>query len=197
MKMSKGIHNQSHLKEMEVMNEVAVVKKMVPEILKDVAPTVLQAAEPICEAITQYGCRNQKAICNVVQNVVPEFSNVSKQFFDYVFKILELTEGAINQACEKELTEILENEQLDIHKKIEQGTELIEKMQENKREDQKFIKDMQILKVGGEVVIVVAVGVICVMAKKDNMFTSLNKDWQKTIRTGKRMDMLKNIFGKK
>ena len=135
MRMLKII-NSIMLKEMEIMNEVAIAKKVVPEILKDLGPTFVELEKPICDAIVQYGCCNQLAIRDIAVKTVPEFADVSGKFFEKMWSVIEAENNNDSKNTEKLMEVILKSQHMDITAQVEECRRVQE--EEFKRKQQRM-----------------------------------------------------------
>lgn len=109
----------------EVMN--VAVKKAVPQILESFGSEFLEAAEPICNAIAMYGCRNQIMIRDLAVAAVPKFQEISDSFFKEYFKNIEAMENREDARVGKYMEALwsIPSEELDARSKIRETNNIL------------------------------------------------------------------------
>ena len=99
-------------------NALAVTAiQAVPEILKSLGGACEKFAEPICNAIQVYGCRNQLAIVESVKCSVPEFVKFSEQFLEKYTEFITIAEQSSSRNYELVVSAVMDSE-MSIEEKV-------------------------------------------------------------------------------
>lgn len=128
-------------KEVAKMSKIA--KDMTPGILHIISQSIgcaaQELAEPLCKAITVYGCRNQIAIAKTVTEINPLFREISDQYFKLMSEAVNISMEIDSKNYDAILSAILNDPDADIETKTALAKEIIAVTKRNNRENIKVV----------------------------------------------------------
>lgn len=102
--------------------EAAIAQKAAPSILKALQNEknidLLPAVEPITNAFTTVSCKDQIAISEIGKAACPAFAAVSKEFFDALYKIINVSQEHNLKEMEKIIDAVFEDESTNLETKM-------------------------------------------------------------------------------